>query len=330
MSIKGKAEGYVELRGSLSLPDAIKGQSAYEIALINGFVGTEQEWLESLRSDFEAERIKAERERVAAEKARVEAEAKREAVFDESVAHFDAERDRAVAEFTKEVDKLVTEEIIPDTEAKAAKAANEALDATVEAAKKEVTYHTDQEKARATKTIDTKTQQALATLDVSIEALDTREELVWTNPSPKSSFTEKDITIANRDDYESFRIEFYENNSISTLYGVQIKIGNGLILRRGETGNTTTQIGESDGSTIKYIPVGRSVSVTENGIISIKSINSGYNNYVIPYKIYGIKNEKVELSEAMVHDTLLMRDANTDTMYKLRVVDGKLTIEGVE
>lgn len=50
MSTKGKAESYIDLRGSLHLPDIIHGKSAYEIAVMNGFNGTEKEWLESLRS----------------------------------------------------------------------------------------------------------------------------------------------------------------------------------------------------------------------------------------------------------------------------------------
>lgn len=49
MSTTGKAESYIELKGSLSLPDAITGKSAYEIAVANGYKGTEAEWLESLR-----------------------------------------------------------------------------------------------------------------------------------------------------------------------------------------------------------------------------------------------------------------------------------------
>lgn len=51
MSIKGTAESYVEMRGSLSVPDMITGKSAYEIALLNGFEGTEAEWLASLKGE---------------------------------------------------------------------------------------------------------------------------------------------------------------------------------------------------------------------------------------------------------------------------------------
>lgn len=49
MSVKGNAESYAELRGSLSNPDLIVGKSAYEIAVIHGFKGTEEEWLASLQ-----------------------------------------------------------------------------------------------------------------------------------------------------------------------------------------------------------------------------------------------------------------------------------------
>ena len=50
MSLEGSAKSYTELKGSMSLPKAIQGKSAYEIALLNGFKGTEAEWLESLKA----------------------------------------------------------------------------------------------------------------------------------------------------------------------------------------------------------------------------------------------------------------------------------------
>lgn len=51
MSTEGNAKNYIELRGSLSLPEAIHGKSAYEIAVMNGFNGTEEEWLYSLAAE---------------------------------------------------------------------------------------------------------------------------------------------------------------------------------------------------------------------------------------------------------------------------------------
>lgn len=50
MSLTGNAEGSV-LRGKLSGLETIQGYSAYEVAVINGFKGTEEEWLASLKGD---------------------------------------------------------------------------------------------------------------------------------------------------------------------------------------------------------------------------------------------------------------------------------------
>ena len=39
------------VNGRVFLPEAIHGKSAYEIALLHGFEGTEEEWLESLAEE---------------------------------------------------------------------------------------------------------------------------------------------------------------------------------------------------------------------------------------------------------------------------------------
>lgn len=50
MSVKGSTESVIKLKGSLSLPKAIQGKSAYEIAVEEGFKGTKKEWLDSLKA----------------------------------------------------------------------------------------------------------------------------------------------------------------------------------------------------------------------------------------------------------------------------------------
>lgn len=47
MSLQGNAKGKT-LRGKANKLTELRGYSAYEIAVINGFSGTEEEWLESL------------------------------------------------------------------------------------------------------------------------------------------------------------------------------------------------------------------------------------------------------------------------------------------
>lgn len=49
MSLTGNAQGGYNLRGKLNGLKTIHGYSAYEVAVINGFSGTEEEWLESLK-----------------------------------------------------------------------------------------------------------------------------------------------------------------------------------------------------------------------------------------------------------------------------------------
>lgn len=85
------------VKGKAMNPEVVRGKSAYEIAVANGFNGTEEEWLDSLAGEMaaeatenatmqakraeeaatkaDAEADKAEAERIKAEKARAEAEA---------------------------------------------------------------------------------------------------------------------------------------------------------------------------------------------------------------------------------------------------------------
>ena len=51
MSLKGNVKSNYRLNGKLSKLETVHGRSAYEIAVINGYEGTESEWLESLHGD---------------------------------------------------------------------------------------------------------------------------------------------------------------------------------------------------------------------------------------------------------------------------------------
>lgn len=54
MSLKGKVKDR-KLLGKVSSLKCIHGYSAYELAVINGFVGTEEEWLDSLMDEAKEE-----------------------------------------------------------------------------------------------------------------------------------------------------------------------------------------------------------------------------------------------------------------------------------
>lgn len=50
-NIQGKVNGGSIVGGGIGAPSVIRGKSAYEVALAEGFVGTEQEWLDSLKGE---------------------------------------------------------------------------------------------------------------------------------------------------------------------------------------------------------------------------------------------------------------------------------------
>jgi hypothetical protein len=49
MSLKGKTTATQKLRGKINRLEELSGYNAYEVAVINGFEGSEEEWLESLQ-----------------------------------------------------------------------------------------------------------------------------------------------------------------------------------------------------------------------------------------------------------------------------------------
>jgi hypothetical protein len=51
MSITGNANCRNTIRGTINKLATLHGYSAYEIAIINGFEGTEKEWLASLKGE---------------------------------------------------------------------------------------------------------------------------------------------------------------------------------------------------------------------------------------------------------------------------------------
>lgn len=57
-SITGSLPQQQSLKGKAIIPDKIYGDSAYEIAVKNGFEGTEVEWLASLKGDVGSTPIK--------------------------------------------------------------------------------------------------------------------------------------------------------------------------------------------------------------------------------------------------------------------------------
>lgn len=47
--VRGRVSGASHFKSNIGVSNTIHGKSAYEIAVIHGFDGTEEEWLESLK-----------------------------------------------------------------------------------------------------------------------------------------------------------------------------------------------------------------------------------------------------------------------------------------
>ena len=106
-----------QLVGDLSGNQGIQGESAYEVAVNNGFIGTEEEWLDYLRQPSldaadqalqakvqveatEASVKEAEALRVSAENTRVNAESERNTVFNDTINVLNASKNNADAAAT--------------------------------------------------------------------------------------------------------------------------------------------------------------------------------------------------------------------------------------
>lgn len=99
-------------------------------------------------------------------------------------------------------------------------------------------------------------------------------ELIWTNPSPTSSFSAQTKTFTDTYDYYVITYRY------STQYGVSATV----LLPTGITEN----VGANYGSDSYY----RSVTTNSNSM-SFGTGNSNDNNRIIPYFIFGIKASAV-------------------------------------
>lgn len=172
MSIKGNAESNV-LRGRISNPDVIHGKSAYEIDVMHGYDGTEEEWLKYVRGDFD--------ERV----------------------------EEAKAEFNAEVDNVIVPEARAELE--------EFKEQTVDKAGDEIEQITD---------------TSAEILREAAAAADSKDVLLWTNPSPSEDFASGSVGITVDDiegvdsliDFDSFKVIFKTKaNQNRLLPSIEVK-----------------------------------------------------------------------------------------------------------
>lgn len=117
-------------------------------------------------------------------------------------------------------------------------------------------------------------------------------KLLWTNASPSTTFAAQTISL-DLSDYEEVEVEYVDHNvHISTMSQIRVKIG--------QSGSMNIMIGNSSYSSGVPFVANRRFSVTQTGITfgdgagtPVSSSLATRNDSCIPYRIYGIKYEKV-------------------------------------
>ena len=118
------------------------------------------------------------------------------------------------------------------------------------------------------------------------------KKLLWTNSSPTSTFAAQTISL-DLSDYEEVEVEYVDHNvHISTMSQIRVKIG--------QSGSMNIMIGNSSYSSGVPFVANRRFSVTQTGITfgdgagtPVSSSLATRNDSCIPYRIYGIKYERV-------------------------------------
>lgn len=239
MSIKGSAESNI-LRGRIANPDVIHGKSAYEIDVMHGYDGTEEEWLKEVRGDFD--------DRVA----------------------------EAKEEFSAEVDNV----IVPNAKAE--------LERTVSSATESIERHT----ASSQKSIDQVTEDSKDLIEAAATSLDNRDVLLWENEEINTDFTSGTISLNVGDEIERLRVVFVTR-------GIQQMILPSVEVERGKSGRIHFDEGFTgdDGKTHSRSHL-RDFTVLANGNIQFEGAEPN-NGVCIPYKVYGIKNKEINLTETV-------------------------------
>lgn len=245
----------------------------------------------------EAKRREAEIAREEAEAARVDAEAKREEDFANAKFGFEEERAEIVEDMqTAKADIIASAETAVSNKTQdAVNTIDSQTIAAVKQAKGEVSDFKDAEvveaegeinvaKAVALSDIDKSKQEILTELEAAGAFVDEKEKLLWTNPSISAQFDAKSISVPVGT-YDSFRAVFIKSTDEQFVVP-------GVILSNGESGRV-----EILNLSINYW---RDIKVS-SGSVSFGNVHGGSasskNIFLVPYKLFGIKNTNLDLSD---------------------------------
>ena len=164
------------------------------------------------------------------------------------------------------------------------------------------------------------TQQEVEDFLVDINAQGTPSEykkLLWTNPSPTTSMSSETLVASGADEYDAIEVIYktahsyngYMTETSSFIAGSHIT----LDVPAGTTGEFTGNIYNAC-RTISMLSGGElradpAVGMTSSGT----TVN---NNMCIPYKIYGIKYDRVAPPQAEIADCVIEQGTSGDWTYR--------------
>lgn len=132
------------------------------------------------------------------------------------------------------------------------------------------------------------------------------KELLWVNPSPTSGFDAQTISL-NLAEYEEFIIEFFATTRTDISYGKNI-----VTRVYAKKDDDFSYFG--GGTYLSTGPSVRNFSINDNGItFELAYVNGGYtyNNWIIPTKIYGLKEGVPSALTTVKEQIFLKGDGNS-------------------
>ena len=134
------------------------------------------------------------------------------------------------------------------------------------------------------------------------------QKLLWTNPSPSSSFAAQTVSL-DLSDYDEIEVICRPYATEASYFTSRVKVGNnGMIYSQTGYGNPVRIYGTQR----NFTPTSTGVAFGD-GLDFSASVS---NVYCVPYQIYGIKYERVNPIQTEVSDYIVAQGKSGDWTYR--------------
>ena len=165
-----------------------------------------------------------------------------------------------------------------------------------------------------------------------VEPVDLSPVLLWTNPSPTSEFAGQKVEL-DLTDYSGIIVEFRYTNDVDFVCN-RTYVKKVDILNKKLTDDSNAYFGGGCGYTStsdSWASRGRIISSVDNTGVTFGSggyANSVANSFIIPIKIYGVKEYVVEPVSSVTAEQKFFQASSNQTIYTLEKDYDLLMIDG--